>query len=432
MFRVTAIVAALVLSEVALQVASLLVPAVNAALLPPHLRELQGRKPIMIADDVLGWRGNPEYPGHDELGFLNPSVPAQADFVAIGDSVTYGLIGAPRLGRPIPPSWEKSWPAVVGELTGVSVYNMGLGGWGPVEYLQALDGALELEPRVIALGLFFGNDLFDCYRAVYIDKRRTDLADPTFTDAVAEAEADNPWYDAESGKFTFVRKHNPATADRPPHVHRGHRLLSEHVKLYGLARAIKDGCLSVAESASGSAANLDDSTEDASSVAQRWVAVRSERYRPFDDGRHRTIFGAPERYAAMNLGDPRIRASLHITLSVINRFADRCRHRGVDFLVVLLPNKEFVFEPLVNDLAEFPMYSQMMSAEHTVRERITAHMNEREISYVDTLDSLRSCLYRGESPYAVSADAHPNAAGYRAIAAAVTANISDQRVANRP
>jgi lysophospholipase L1-like esterase len=35
---------------------------------------------------------------------------------------------------------------------------------------------------------------------------------------------------------------------------------------------------------------------------------------------------------------------------------------------------------------------------------------------VDALPALRACLSRGESPYAISADGHPNAVGHRAIA----------------
>ena len=92
----------------------------------------------LIEDSVLGQRIEPLTTGHDALGFRNRDVPAQANVVAIGDSFTYG-VSAPRDG---------SWPHQLSGMLGESVYNMGLGGFGPLQYLhlaprhsQAIEGA---------------------------------------------------------------------------------------------------------------------------------------------------------------------------------------------------------------------------------------------------------------------------------------------------
>ncbi len=66
----------------------------------------------------------PSSGGHDRWGFRNSDVPAKADIVAIGDSVTYGYSA----------SADKSWPAWLAQFSGRSVYNLALGGYGPPDY----------------------------------------------------------------------------------------------------------------------------------------------------------------------------------------------------------------------------------------------------------------------------------------------------------
>ncbi len=52
---------------------------------------------------------------------------------------------------------DQSWPYVLGKLTGRSVYNMGMGGYGPNQYFYLSNTkALALKPRVIIWGLYMG------------------------------------------------------------------------------------------------------------------------------------------------------------------------------------------------------------------------------------------------------------------------------------
>ena len=80
----------------------------------------------VVADPILGHRIEPHTTGHDALGFRNAAAPARAHIVAIGDSQTYG-VSAPRAG---------SWPSQLSDMLGETVYNMALGGYGPLEYLH--------------------------------------------------------------------------------------------------------------------------------------------------------------------------------------------------------------------------------------------------------------------------------------------------------
>lgn len=69
--------------------------------------------------------------------------------VAIGDSFNVGTV---------PHAWH--FTSVCEQLTGAQIYNMGVPGIGPPEYLSLLvDEVLPLDPDVILVGIFVGNDL---------------------------------------------------------------------------------------------------------------------------------------------------------------------------------------------------------------------------------------------------------------------------------
>src|SRR5882672_6569628 len=106
-----------------------------------------------VSDPELGMRIKPNTPGHDANGFRNASVPAQVDVVALGDSQTWG----------VNVQSADAWPQQLAKLSQGSVYNMSVGGYGPVQYWRLTEKALAFSPNVIVVGLYFGNDLYDAY-----------------------------------------------------------------------------------------------------------------------------------------------------------------------------------------------------------------------------------------------------------------------------
>src|SRR5262245_45630584 len=80
----------------------------------------------MVPDKILGGVPASRTSGFDEWGFRNKQVPSSVDIVAIGDSHTYGNTA----------KMAEAWPQVLGGLTRRSVYNMGLGGYGPNQYFH--------------------------------------------------------------------------------------------------------------------------------------------------------------------------------------------------------------------------------------------------------------------------------------------------------
>src|SRR5262245_54826934 len=79
----------------------------------------------LVENPALGLRTAPNTTGHDALGFRNAEVPQRAAVVAIGDSMTYGD-GV---------TYDSTWPRFLGNLLNEPIYNMSMGGYGPLQYL---------------------------------------------------------------------------------------------------------------------------------------------------------------------------------------------------------------------------------------------------------------------------------------------------------
>src|SRR5512132_1228853 len=111
-----------------------------------------------VPDKILGAVLTQHGSGYDAWGFRNRKVPSSVDIVAIGDSHTFGNTA----------KMDESWPYVLGRVTGRSVYNMGLGGYGPNQYYYLLKTkALPLKPKMIVCGLYMGDDFEGAYKTTY-------------------------------------------------------------------------------------------------------------------------------------------------------------------------------------------------------------------------------------------------------------------------
>lgn len=121
------------------------------------LDEIDYLTPTLIQHDHLVHAIKPGSGGHDSFGFRNNTVPENAEILAIGDSQTYGVSATSK----------KSWPAQLNQIMGAKVYNLGIGGYGPIDYLYLFNNYINIfEPRVVIVAFYFGNDLVDAYSAV--------------------------------------------------------------------------------------------------------------------------------------------------------------------------------------------------------------------------------------------------------------------------
>lgn len=100
---------------------------------------------------------------HDILGFRNRGVPNTVDIITLGDSQTYGL------GE----SLESNWPSqLVRQLAQSSqkqttVYSMAVGGWAAVQYLDMFPKAVLLNPDIVVIAFYSGNDPLESFAMAY-------------------------------------------------------------------------------------------------------------------------------------------------------------------------------------------------------------------------------------------------------------------------
>ncbi len=400
-----------VLGEVILQGAAMISPRVHQATVLEYVSAQTARAtvPLAFPDPVLRYRGNPNFPTHDRLGFHNVEVPDAVDIVAVGDSQTYGPVGDPQY----------TWPAVLGRLTGKTVYNMGIGGRGSIEHLLTLDDALQREPEIVLLGLYFGNDLFEAYRAVYVNHLYEELKSPQAGLAIKDAESRADLSDEIHRLFIVSQSaDSEPRSDRPI---RGVRaMLSEHSRLYGGLRWIKDRCYAGFYPDRVKRKRMDSLWQ--SQLA--WVKRHPGRGDAFERMPFRSVLTFALRNVVLDLSDPRIAEGLELTLRVLDRMAARCSDAGVTFAVVLIPTKETVFVSLTDEAIRDPRWKELVGNEAAVRERVTEFLEAHEIAYIDSVYALRACFDRGVQPYEITRDGHPNVEGYHAIAEAAETLLS--------
>jgi hypothetical protein len=301
---------------------------------------------------------------------------------------------------------------------------MGVGAYGPVQELILLHHALTLHPQWVVEAFYSGNDLYDAYNMVYTMKQVADLrsGDPEVIRAIGKAETESPLEQTMErtiqecvGNFDY-RQNTPnswSIFGSPRHF------LSEHSKLYGLARAARQ----VASDKTARALSPDERWGEQVSLARRsrggWI--------PFEKGHARTILAPAYRLTALKMEDPRIHEGLRVSIGAIKKMSSLAQKSGVHFMVALIPTKELVFfdasgigsNGALATVVELARQEQLMWTEVKNQLRLSG------ISYVDMLPPLRDSLGADRSPYPESFDGHPNSQGYKVIAATVWRAITD-------
>ncbi len=340
-----------------------------------------------VPDPIMGIVIQPDSPGFDEWGFRNQSVPSTVDIVAVGDSHTYGNTAA----------MSDSWPMVLSSLSGRSVYNAGVGGYGPNQYYHLLTTrALTLKPKVILCGLYMGDDFENAFSVTYGFNHWSFLRKGNWGEVNADI-----WDAADSQKRGFLKGLRNWMARKS---------IVYQLTFHGnLSRKIK-GYLQVNKSR----------THD---------GITS--YLIVDDKNIREAFRPNSLLKRLDQNSAAVREGMRISFRLLKDMNDACLQNGCKFVVIIIPTKEMVFsEYLENNQTIYlgEVINDLLRNERLARNELFGFLNEYGIRYIDTLPDLKR--ETGNELYArTDRDMHPGRNGYRVIAESVNRVLKDTWVA---
>jgi hypothetical protein len=331
--------------------------------------------PQLIHDDFLFNRVKPHSGDHDAWGFRNTRVPASADIVCIGDSLTYGISARA----------QDSWPRVLGRISGKTSYNMGLPGYGPIQYFYLMrTEAVKLNPKTVIVGFYFGNDFFDAYNEVHFNSN---------------------W--SMYGKFAGPGIKVPAFDHQP----------SPGKFLGGLRDWLSKHSVFYAVLTRSSIFDFVREHELKAEMASDLIAFR--------DSNHNAIFDLSSQSRFLDMGDPRINSGIEITKAVMLDMRNLAEEKGFRLIVVLLPTKERVYSQLLQRagyLAKHPRLADAVHQEDEAREVIAGFLHQNNIDMIDSLPNLEAEAKKTD-PFPTTGG-HPNADGYRVIAETIAQYVN--------
>jgi hypothetical protein len=247
-----------------------------------------------IPDDHLGSRGNPLRQDHDSAGYRNPRRLTRADIVVLGDSHAYG-----------PEHDAEGWARRVERDLERSVYNMALPSYGPGQSLLQLDEALTLHPSLIIVAPYMGNDFIDTYILARRHPSLTGRVDPSLRASATAKDASLPIEQEVGLLFALGATPQPDSISSP------RRWMSQHVMLYGLARAFR-GRLFPDPPPTILSRNF-------TTAAAGLTASQRQYASTFDAGGWRTILTPAYRGRVLDVGDPRVRVGFEVAVDADSR-----------------------------------------------------------------------------------------------------------------
>lgn len=340
--------------------------------------------PLYQPDDHLGHTmKQSEALGIDARGFRNQEAVAATDIVVLGDSHTFGSLD------------YEPWTVSLGEQLGQRVYNMGVSGYGIAHYAGLLPAALDLDPTVVVIALYLGNDIHNAYDTVYHQSGWEDWKEQEFQEAVGGSQDDSQ---ARTGVLKtlkdFLRNKTvlyPFVADRTRHAR-------EHLDL---------------------AAPLYTGTTD-------WTNTDPRASLLYNDTPHQeTRFRNSHRLAGIDIADQHVQEGLRLTQVFLEAMHRDVQEHNAQLLVALLPTKQSVYQPLVGqERSENELFSQIIYSQNSLTEQLVAHSEEQGYMLIDTLPTLQHALLQGGQLYPTSIDDHPNAQGYHVYAEVLSSAIA--------
>jgi hypothetical protein len=339
----------------------------------------------MVKHEILGGVIAPGSPGFDNWGFRNKTVPAEAEIVAIGDSHTYG--NTARM--------EESWPSVLSHMTGKTVYNMGLGGYGPNQYDYLLKThVLSLRPRIVLCGLYMGDDFENAFLITYGLDYWAYLRQKHF-----EGVESDIWQEPYDPRlFKEIR------------IWLSRNSVLYKIVFHGPVLGRIKGYFQI-----GNVSRSHDAFVTSLILEDRNIR---EAFRPVEIRRR------------LNQKNDAVREGMRITFELLKDVKEECHKSDSQLIVVVIPTKEMVFAEYLEHNPKIHLgdvIDDLISNERMARKELFEFFRAAGIGYVDTLPALKSAV--GQELYVrTDRDMHPGKNGYRVIAEAVKEYLESSRL----
>lgn len=347
-------------------------------------------------DARLGHRVVSRAYGHDANGFRNDAVPAHADIVALGDSQTWGV----NVAR------AEAWPQALAKQSGRTVYNMGIGGYGSVQYLTLTDQAAQLSPEIIVIGLYFGNDLYDAYllayqNDTYASLRQSGAADKLLPDTV-KPKAEARWAEMQNFHSNYER-----STSGWGYWLRGHSAIGRLLTRTGLGGADGDVWYE---------------------IGAAWAQANPDQGAAYKDNYSRTVLVPAYRLTGLDLDEVRIVEGLRLTKDVLRRIKRKTDQEKIKLLVLYIPSKEMVYAEAVQR-SQWQLtgdYAKLTEMETRLASEITSVCEQEGIEHVSALLPLREAVRQSKQIYPSDMESHPLAQGYAILASTVNEALTSR------
>lgn len=384
-------------------------------------RLLPDLRPIipLVDDPILRHRVDTAFTGVDADGWRNFTVLENADIVAIGDSQTYGVAA----------QIQDAYPQQLAQQTGLDVYNLAVGGYGPVHYSYLLDTALEKSPETIIIGVYLGNDIYDCQTITELPYWRDNFAERDIY--IEESPYDPASYIVSAdgtiigrrpfGEDFTVSEGRALDEETKDNVSGVKQLLNSSMALgylwYGVARPIAISQASQFEGIKTAVAQA----ESANGNLQVSVA--------YEDDKIMVALTPYRRWVALNWESEVIQNGYSICEQHLEDIQERCVANDAHCLFVIIPTKEAVYAPYLTaqgfELKGY--YSLLMQMENDMRDRLLTFFDSIDGDVLDVTHPMQVAAqqYALEKQliYPFHYDSHPNGNGYGVIATAIADHL---------
>lgn len=336
-------------------------------------------------DPILKYKILPGSGGHDEWGFRNKSVPDKVSIVTIGDSQTYGYNATAA----------NSYPYQLAKQLNTSVYNLSLGGYGPVQYEHLLNEyALKLHPEHVITGLYFGNDIADAFICSYSLDHWKHL----------RLKDDSNKSNNQIQQFNDVELLNKKEVG-----------LSGSIRHWLAGNSILYQMLTKIVFRNLGSAKLNDNGEGVFFENEKMKLIKT--------------LTPKSRFENLDTSDFAIKEGLRITINRLTTMAKTCREKNIKFSVLFIPTAEYVYSDHYETSVKkhhLPLLQKLIAAEMHARTIIGDSLEAANVPVIDGGKIMKEKLHLMPDMYLPGPDGHPTASGYQLLSEAVINHLNSK------